>query len=76
MPVIYTRGQGFDGRFEDGEVGYPARYDNVDEIADRIIDILDNYQEISKNCIDKVDRFDWGKIDMEYSRIYNEILVK
>ena len=74
LPVIYTRGQGFDGQFEEGEVGYSVQYDNEEEIADRIIDIVDNYEEISKNCIDKVGRFDWDKITREYIEIYNENL--
>lgn len=73
LPVIYTRGQGFDGQFEEGQVGYSVRYDSAEEIADRIIDIVDNYEEISKNCIYEVDRFNWDKIAVEYIEIYNGI---
>lgn len=70
LPVIYTRGQGFDGHFEEGEIGYPVQYDSPDEIVQRIEDILNNYQTISKNCIKKVDKFDWDKIVNEYIAIY------
>ena len=43
MPVIYTRGQGFDGQFEDGEVGYSVNCFDAEEIADRIEDVINNY---------------------------------
>ena len=47
MPVIYTRGQGFDGQFEEGEVGYSVNCYDADEIAQRIIDITTDYERIS-----------------------------
>ncbi|MBZ2174079.1 glycosyltransferase [Schnuerera sp. xch1] len=47
LPVIYIRGQGFDGQVNEGEVGYSVQYDSAEEIAKRIEDILDNYENIS-----------------------------
>ena len=73
LPIIYTRGQGFDGQFAEGEVGYSVQYDSAEEIADRVKDILDKYEIISRNCIKKVDRFDWDKIAKEYIDIYKGI---
>lgn len=73
LPIIYTRGQGFDGQFDDGEVGYSVQYDSAEEIVDRVKDILDKYEIISRNCIKKVDRFDWDKIAKEYIDIYKGI---
>jgi len=70
LPIIYTRGQGFDGQFNEGEVGYSVQYDSPEEIAERIKDILNNYEAISNNCIEKVDRFDWDKIGKEYLTLY------
>ena len=72
LPVIYTRGQGFDGHFKEGEVGYSVQYNSAEEIVERIKDILNNYETISNNCITKVDRFDWNKIAKEYLEIYFE----
>lgn len=73
LPIIYTRGQGFDGQFNEGEVGYSVQYDSAEEIAKRVKDILDNYETISNNCIAKVDRFDWDRIAKKYMEIYNSI---
>lgn len=72
LPIIYTRGQGFDGQFDEGEVGYSVQYDSAEEIADRIKDILNEYEAISNNCIEKVDRFNWGEIAKKYLDIYLE----
>src|SRR5699024_12238501 len=36
LPVLYTKGQGFDGQYEDGYVGYPACADNPKDIAEKI----------------------------------------
>lgn len=71
LPIIYTKGQGFDGQFKEGEVGYSVQYNSADEIANRVKDILNNYEIISKNCIEKVDKFDWDKIA---KRIYSEYI--
>ena len=70
LPVIYTRGQGFDGQFNEGEVGYSVRYNSAEEIERRVRDIIENYEAISKNCIAKVNRFDWDKITNEYINMY------
>lgn len=74
LPVIYTRGQGFDGQFEEGEVGYSVQYDSAEEIVDRIKEILNNYKTISNNCVEKVDRFDWDEIARKYIEIYLKTL--
>jgi glycosyltransferase involved in cell wall biosynthesis len=71
MPVIYTKEQGFDGQFPDGEVGYSVNCSDSSEIADRITAIRDDYQEISKRTISSVSRFNWQLISERYAEIYN-----
>ncbi len=73
LPVIYTRGQGFDGQFEDGEVGYSVDCYYPDEIAERIIDLNENYNKISNCCIRLVDKFDWVNISKKYNTLYSVI---
>ena len=53
VPVIYTRGQGFDGQFPEGEVGYSAACGDVREQADRLIQIVDGYAERSHRCVQR-----------------------
>lgn len=74
LPVIYTKGQGFDGQFEDGEVGFAVDCFDADEIADRIIEVLDDYETISSKCLHSVDKFKWDSISLKYSRIYQKII--
>ena len=73
LPVIYTKDQGFDGQFEEGKVGYHVNCFNPEEIADRIIDIINNYKSISMNCIESISCFDWEKISLDYMKVYEEI---
>lgn len=70
LPVIYSKGQGFDCQFKEGEVGYHVKWDNPKEIADAIEKILLNYKQISINCNKLSDGFDWTTIASEYKKIY------
>ncbi|MGO4694201.1 glycosyltransferase family 4 protein [Paenibacillus sp. 2TAB26] len=70
LPVIYTKGEGFDGQFEDGFIGYRVDWFNAMEIADRILDIMKNYNELSENCIKSCVKYDWDLIVEKYKNIY------
>ena len=74
LPVIYTKGQGFDGFFPDGEVGYSVSPDDVEEITTKIQRITQNYGIISQHCTRCASRFDWKQIATEYNTIYQHIL--
>lgn len=74
LPVIYTRGQGFDGQFEEGVVGYAVNADNPQEIAERIVDAAKRYRELSGNCLELAGRFNWQDICKRYRDLYMEIL--
>ena len=47
---------------------------NIRDIKNKIIKVLNNYNEISQNCINLVNRFDWEIITNQYIKIYNEML--
>ena len=49
LPVIYSKGQGFDGYYEEGKVGYHVPCFDENAIVESIIRIMDNYSSISKN---------------------------
>ncbi len=74
LPVIYSKGQGFDGMFADGVVGYAVQSLDFKEIAKRIIDISNNYNEISRNCITNTKIYDWKRIGEEYYSLYNSLI--
>lgn len=72
LPVIYTRDQGFDGNYPDGEVGYAVEPDDEKMIADCIEKVLSNYTELSKNCIDHCPDFYERVIMDKIERFYLE----
>lgn len=74
LPVIYTRGQGFDRQFEDGVVGYSVNCFDAQEIVNKVVSIINRYEEHSRNCIKLCDKFDWDKIAATYINIYNSLL--
>lgn len=74
LPVIYTRGQGFDGTFEEGLVGYSVKADDVEEIVESIKKIIENYKTISNNCIDRCTVFNWEDISEQLERLYKKAI--
>lgn len=72
LPVIYTRRQGFDGQFEDGEVGYSVNCFDAGEIANKIACIINNYNSISKTAIIKSRKFDWSILAEDYKEVYKK----
>ena len=76
LPVIYTKGQGFDGQFDDGQVGFAVDADNPNMIAECITKIVDNYEQISKNCLSGVGKFNWDLIAKKYLDMYLNIFSK
>ncbi|MGE7977598.1 glycosyltransferase family 4 protein [Psychrobacillus sp. NPDC093200] len=74
LPLIYSKGQGFDGQFEEGKVGYHVDSLDPTMIADRIIDIMKNYEDISKNCLALVDNFNWDRLLTQYDDVYARAL--
>jgi glycosyltransferase involved in cell wall biosynthesis len=73
LPVIYTSGQGFDGQFQDGQVGFAVNCYDAEEIAEKIIKIVANYQELSENAVKNAKKFRWSDINQKYMNIYQEI---
>lgn len=74
LPVIYTRGQGFDGQFPEGTVGYSVDSRDAGELAEDIVKICERHAQLSKNCIEKVQKFRWREIVESYRLIYSRIV--
>jgi len=71
LPIIYTKGQGFDEWFKEGEIGYSVRYNSEKDVAYNIQNILYDYENISKKCTKKIYKFNWGKINNDTMNIYS-----
>ncbi len=74
LPVIYTKGQGFDGQFPNGYIGYSTE-PIVQEIADALENAIKNYHNLSSNCIHSCSRFNWNIITKKYIDIYSEVIM-
>lgn len=74
LPVIYTKGQGFDGHFKDGQVGFSVDDRKPQDIADAIEKIVTNYSGISRNLISASRSFCWDEICRKYKTIYENLL--
>lgn len=73
LPVLYTRGQGFDGQFPDGEVGYAIDPNDPDATADAVERILAEYGRFSAAAIKGSRKFDWNEIARTYRAMYGEV---
>ena len=73
LPVVYSEGQGFDGQFDEGEVGYRACSRSPESVAEAILKVIENYDRIASGTSDKSAKFRWDEIVKEYGIIYNEI---
>ena len=74
VPVIYSRGQGFDGQFPEGEVGFAVEPDSAEEIADAVERILKDYKRMSENAVNGSARFEWSAIAARYRDLYAALI--
>ena len=71
LPVVYTRGQGFDGFFRDGEVGRAVKGGEIREIASSIKECYERRAEMLATCIRAAGTFDWNSISDCYCQLYS-----
>lgn len=70
LPVIYSRGQGFDGQFADGLVGHSVNPKDEHEIASVVKHIHANYFCYSKRAAEGAIEFRWKDIATRYRALY------
>lgn len=75
LPIIYSKGQGVDGIFRDGEVGYAVNPNSPKDIITKITLIKENYSCIEKN-IEKINFsfYSWDYISQRYYDSYISIM--
>lgn len=74
LPVIYSRGQGLDGYFQQGEVGLACDPNNTDELADAILRLYKEKEVLSPRCVEAARQFNWTEICQRYAAMYREII--
>lgn len=74
LPILYSKGQGFDKQYEEGLVGFSVENQDAKDIADKIEKTIKKYKYISNNGIVRSDDFDWDLIERKYDEIYLKTL--
>lgn len=70
LPVIYSKGQGIDGFFPEGEIGYSVDPYNIEMITDVIEKTIQSYNSMSVKCIENSKSFNWENNSKEYLQMY------
>ena len=70
VPVLYTRGQGFDGQFEEGEVGFSVVCGKVKQQAQMLGEIAVDYAQRSARCIDRAKDYAWPVVAKKWMELY------
>jgi glycosyltransferase involved in cell wall biosynthesis len=71
-PIIYSRGEGFDGFFPDGEVGFAVDPLSPEDIAKAIIMVTDKFSGYSSVLRNESLRFSWNAVAKQYCEIYRK----
>jgi glycosyltransferase involved in cell wall biosynthesis len=73
LPVIYSKGQGFDGQFGEGSVGFHCDAYDASDVANEIKKVVKNYSIFFKHNRIAAKMFNWMDISKEYFKIYRAI---
>lgn len=73
IPIIYSLGQGIDGYFEEGQVGFHVKSTSADDIVKAIIKIREDYCEMSNRCKKTAKLFSWNDISSIYVNLYQNM---
>ena len=72
VPVLYTRGEGFDGQFPEGAAGYAVGCGDIEEQAKRIADICEGYAERSARCVELSRGYAWPIVAEKWMKLYSK----
>lgn len=71
LPVIYSKGQGIDGYFPDGFIGYSVSDPIESSIVKRVSDIVKNYKNLSREAQKASKQFNQQNIIKLYAEIFS-----
>jgi len=76
LPVIYTKGQGFDGFYPEGKVGYGVDAKNIIDMTNKIELIINSYSQFATNIanLELKEDFSWNTIAKKYKEIYFDLI--
>ena len=74
LPIIYAKGQGFDGYYNDRNIGYGVNPSDTNDIAEKIELLINNYNQVSYNVcqLNLNEDFSWQKVSESYLQLYKK----
>ena len=76
VPVLYTKGQGFDGQFPEGEIGYAVPCGDVQAQTEALKRVVQEYAQRSQRCVEGANGYAWPRIAGMWMRLYQEICIE
>lgn len=73
LPVIYSKGQGFDNQFPEGTVGFHVAADDPESVADGIEKVINSFDAIRERTVISARKFNWDDISKRYVEIYQKV---
>jgi len=73
LPLIYSKGQGFDKQFNEGEVGFGVNSKSYIDIVSSVEKILNKYNYISDFALKNAFMYDWKLISLKITEVYKQI---
>lgn len=71
VPVLYSAGQGFDGQFPEGDVGFAVPVGNPDMQAEFLMRIVrEDYAALSHRCVIAAEKFAWSRVAEQWKKLY------
>jgi glycosyltransferase involved in cell wall biosynthesis len=70
LPVVYSKGQGFDGQFDEGVVGYHCDANDAGDVAFAIKNVVKKYDVNFFGICVYASKFKWNEICSMYNTIY------
>lgn len=75
LPIVYTKGEGFDGTYKEGFVGFGACSNSPESISAAITKVINEYQSLIANISDlDLSEYSWTGIASKYFVLYKDIL--
>ncbi|MGB5238088.1 MAG: glycosyltransferase family 4 protein [Flavobacteriaceae bacterium] len=74
LPIIFCKGEGVDGFFEEDSVGRAVTPHSVSEVCDAVLGILADYSSLSSHAHKYSRKFNWKEITDQYVKIYQASL--
>lgn len=74
LPVIYTRGEGFDGRYPEGHIGYSVPLGDIEVLSQAIVNASRDKQRLAPVCIAEAKCYSWKCSAEKYNNVYRTVV--